>query len=177
MTLVSGAAHGNAVGCTVKDDRHVEATLGSTSDRADALALSARFDVAPTADGVRALRVSVREVLNQWDDEVVAANAAVDVAHELVANAVQHGLPPVTVTLQCTTTVVQVAVTDGSPQPVRRLPYRSGVSERGLGVRLVGQLSHAWGQQDHGPGKLVWATIRRRARTRGGSGRRSLPGR
>jgi two-component sensor histidine kinase len=81
------------------------------------------------------------------------------VAHELVSNAVKHGDPPVALRLALHGSAVGITVSDASPLPARRLPYRSGVSERGLGLRLVTQLSREWGQRPDADGKSVWARV------------------
>ncbi len=41
----------------------------------------------------------------------------------------------------------------------RVLPYRPGLSEKGLGLRLVKQLSTYWGAAADDGGKWVWARI------------------
>ena len=119
----------------------------------------ATHDVTPSADGLRAARTFVRETLQSWAVETRVANAALDVAHELVSNAVRHGDPPVELILALHGSAVEITVSDASPLPARRLPYRSGVSERGLGLRLVAQLSREWGQQPDADGKSVWAKV------------------
>jgi anti-sigma regulatory factor (Ser/Thr protein kinase) len=109
--------------------------------------------------GLRAARDFVRDVMLRWGVETRAANAALDVAHELVTNAVRHGHGPVTLVLALDDGAVVVTVADASPEPARRLPYRSGISERGLGLRLVSQLSREWGQRPAATGKSVWAAV------------------
>jgi len=105
--------------------------------------------------------------MTEWQVDNAAANAAIDVAHELISNAVQHGLPPVTLILAYRPPVIDVVVRDASTEPARRLPYRPGVSERGLGLRLVAQLSSEWGQLYETDGKRVWAkVVERRPRRR-----------
>jgi len=54
---------------------------------------------------------------------------------------------------------VRVEVSDGSPEPARPRPYRTGVSESGLGLQLVEHLSTSWGQTPQDEGKKVWALI------------------
>lgn len=129
---------------------------------ADDVTLSLTQDVDASPEGVRATRGLVRSTLADWGVDAAAANAVLDVAHELLANAERHAQPPIRLTVQCTAATVLVTVTDGDPRPARRLPYRPGVTEHGLGLRLVSQLSADWGQQQTGDGKKVWAIIRRR---------------
>ena len=108
---------------------------------------------------MRAARSFVREQVGGWEVSAATANAVIDVGHELVANALLHGRPPITLELQLTQATLLVLVTDGSAESVRTLPYRPGVSERGLGLRLVGQLSSAWGQHHADGRKTVWAAV------------------
>jgi two-component sensor histidine kinase len=117
--------------------------------------------VDPSADGLRASRQLIIESLRQWSIDDRAANAALDIANELMSNAVQHGHPPIAVRVELDRIngTVTVVVSDGSTAPARPLPYRAGLSERGLGLRIVAQLSTTWGQRQDGEGKSVWATV------------------
>lgn len=117
--------------------------------------------VEPSADGLRAARAVIVESLRQWSIDDRAANAVLDIANELMSNAVQHGRPPIAVRVELDRIngTVTVVVSDGSTAPARPLPYRAGLSERGLGLRLVSQLSTSWGQRADGEGKSVWATV------------------
>jgi len=117
--------------------------------------------VEPSADGLRAARQLIGDCLRAWAIDDRAANAALDIANELMSNAVQHGRPPigVRVELDRINGTVTVVVSDGSPAPARPLPYRAGLSERGLGLRIVAQLSTSWGQRPDGEGKSIWATV------------------
>ena len=48
---------------------------------------------------------------------------------------------------------------DDGPGSPRVLPYRPGLSDKGLGLRLVKQLSTHWGAASDDGGKWVWARI------------------
>jgi anti-sigma regulatory factor (Ser/Thr protein kinase) len=159
---------GNREGAVVEGQGGLEPQASTRKQPTLALPqLTVTRAVEPQADHVRAARVFAREVLVEWQVDNAAANAAVDVAHELISNAVQHGLPPVLLVLAYRPPVIDVVVSDGSTEPARRLPYRAGVSERGLGLRLVAQLSSEWGQLYETDGKRVWAkVVERRARSR-----------
>lgn len=117
--------------------------------------------VEPSADGLRAARGVIVASLREWAIEDRAANAALDIANELMSNAVQHGRPPIAVRVELDRIAgtVTVVVSDGSTAPARPLPYRAGLSERGLGLRIVAQLSSNWGQRAESDGKSVWATV------------------
>ena len=79
---------------------------------------------------------------------------------ELVANAVSHGGPPITLRLTCDATPgMVVAVSDGSPRaPVQR--DASAEATSGRGVALVDLLSEAWGVEVGEAGKTVWFRLR-----------------
>src|SRR4051794_748478 len=97
----------------------------------------ATVDVGAQVAELRGTRAFVRETLSSWDIDDATANAVIDVAHELVSNAIRHGLPPITLRLEHDDSIVRVRVSDGSPQPATILPYRAGVSDHGIGLRLV----------------------------------------
>jgi serine phosphatase RsbU (regulator of sigma subunit) len=81
------------------------------------------------------------------------------VAAELIANAVQHGDPPVVVRVSCDQALCRVEVSDSSgQQPVRALPSLTNMTGRGLA--LVEALSTSWGvQRERDGGKTVWAEV------------------
>jgi len=125
------------------------------------LTVSRRLD--DGSDAVHAARAYLRELLPNWTGgDVATTNAALDTAHELVTNAVQHGSPPLILTLEATPMSLFVAVRDGSRARAVKKPYRAGVSDSGLGLHLVSGLSQQWGQEVDEDGKTVWAHISRR---------------
>jgi two-component sensor histidine kinase len=131
------------------------------SDTAPQAHLSIEADA--SADTTRDIRARLRMLLEMWQLEPRVASAVVDVTHELLVNAHQHGAPPVHVTVTADPAEVRVSVQDGNTAPARLLPYRPGVSERGLGLQLVRQLSSEWGQTSRTGGKTVWAVFVRRS--------------
>jgi two-component sensor histidine kinase len=131
----------------------------STAD----LQLQLSCEVAASAAEMRTLRNELRTLLQQWQVEERVANAVLDVAHELLVNAHRHGSGQVLLTVRTGTNEIRVDVHDSSAAPARLLPYRPGVSEHGLGLQLVRQLSSQWGQTTDENGKSVWAVFARRA--------------
>lgn len=119
-------------------------------------------DMELTRASLRATKARLREVLVEWQIDDRTANAAYDVAHELLSNALRHGTAPVELAVHATAEQIRVQVSDAARAPARMLPYRPGISEHGLGLRLVQQLSAQWGQKMHDRGKTVWATFHRR---------------
>ncbi|NAZ82815.1 ATP-binding protein [Kineococcus sp. R8] len=81
---------------------------------------------------------------------------------EMAVNAVEHGDPPVTATLDCGgVDGVRLAVHDGSR--VRPVRHEVGPeAESGRGVNLVDVLSDQWGVDvdADGRGKTVWCRLR-----------------
>lgn len=84
---------------------------------------------------------------------------AVLVVSELATNALRHGLGDVVVRAALEDGDLQLSVTDSGNelpalQPID--PTRVG----GLGLRIVDELSAAWGVAPFPGGKTVWATLR-----------------
>jgi serine phosphatase RsbU (regulator of sigma subunit)/anti-sigma regulatory factor (Ser/Thr protein kinase) len=80
------------------------------------------------------------------------------VAAELIANAVQHGLAPVTVVVSGDADRIRVEVRDGNPRPpVRPAVNLSNMTGRGLA--LIAALAASWGVDREVDGKVVWAEI------------------
>lgn len=91
---------------------------------------------------------------------MAAATTAALVVSELTTNAVLHARTPFQVRLTVDDVAIRIEVHDDSERPpVRR--YFSDESASGRGLRLVEELSTAWGVvADHdGPGKTVWAEL------------------
>lgn len=89
------------------------------------------------------------------------------VVGELLANARQHGRPPVTVCVSGGGNALRIEVSDGSPRsPIRSTRNLSNMTGRGLA--LVEAVTSRWGV-DRGPGngKTVWAEVAQDAATAG----------
>jgi hypothetical protein len=95
--------------------------------------------VEPTADGLRAARKLIVESLHQWAVDEREANAVLDIANELMSNAVQHPRPPIAlrVELDQINGTITVVVSDGATAPARPLPYRAA-------CRSVGWACGSW---------------------------------
>jgi two-component sensor histidine kinase len=143
-----------------QDERAPDAVFG---DVVPALHFSS--EVGPGAEAMRDIRLRLRTLLEQWQIEPRSANAVLDVTHELLVNAHQHAAMPVRLTVTVGIGDIRVAVADSSLAPARMLPYRPGLSEHGLGLHLVRQLSNEWGQTSTDVGKTVWAVFTRRSST------------
>ncbi len=108
------------------------------------------------------VREARRYVTEQIGDapRTVLENLALAVS-ELATNCVRHAGTDFTVAVEVTGAAVRVEVADrGAGTPTVRAPGPSETSGRGL--RLLGEISDAWGITGAGgtPGKTVWFTMR-----------------
>jgi anti-sigma regulatory factor (Ser/Thr protein kinase) len=106
---------------------------------------------------VVAARQFVRDRLSAWEvtDHV---DAAVLVASELVTNAILHARTAVSLRVQVEGSTVRIEVYDENP----RLPVLAPCppeATSGRGLALVAALAGAWGMENRGDGKVVWAEI------------------
>ena len=108
---------------------------------------------------MRTARRFVADAVRRRGGDHLADDAAL-IAAELLANAVQHGLPPVTACVVETATGVRLEVSDASSRsPVRLAP--STVNMTGRGLALVEELSDRWGvDRSRDGGKSVWCELR-----------------
>jgi anti-sigma regulatory factor (Ser/Thr protein kinase)/anti-anti-sigma regulatory factor len=118
--------------------------------------------LAPTATAPAAARLYVRDVLQYWrlalpgQDVIDRAELLAD---ELVTNAVVHGRTSLRLRLELRGDLLHIGVHDASPRLLRLVPD-DPESEAGRGLRLVEQLSTAWGvHRGRDGGKVVWCTL------------------
>jgi two-component sensor histidine kinase len=105
-------------------------------------------------EDVRNARVLIAETMS--DQPEFKRDAAVLLADECLANAVEHGGGAFELTVQRSSDVLRVEVADQSAQ--FPLPLEPNVeSERGRGLTIVTSLASRWGaeQREQG-GKVVW---------------------
>lgn len=152
-------AQARAVLAEVRAERLVEHRRPPLPAGPDAPALVRRVElpVDPRAAG-EARRFSA-QTCAAWDLPPTTCSAATDICSELVANAAACSTSPPVLALERGPEALLVRVWDDGPGTPRVLPYRAGISEHGLGLRLVRQLSSHWGVADDAGGKWVWARL------------------
>ncbi|MFJ9598259.1 ATP-binding protein [Streptomyces virginiae] len=99
----------------------------------------------------------VRQTLTDWN-LLDRGQDALLVAAELLSNAAKHAGGIRSLTLTHHEGLLQITVTDPSPEPPRLRRHRPD-SIGGHGVFLVDRLAQHWGTRPNGPGKTVWATV------------------
>jgi len=125
-----------------------------------------RFD----ARAARDARTCARATFRQWHVEHNIDDALLLVS-EIVSNCVQHGEPPLRLTLRLRGGWLRIAVNDAGPsRPHRHLrsvtpeDVINGVllAEGGRGLSLVDAVSATWGVSEYpaGSGKTVWCELR-----------------
>lgn len=122
-------------------------------------ALVRRIQLAATYEAAHAAREFSRETCRGWSVPAPVATAVTDITSELVANASRFGTGPVVLAMELAGEHLLVSVWDDGPGSPRILPYRPGVSEHGVGLQLVNQLSDRWGWVEEHGGKWTWARI------------------
>ena len=78
---------------------------------------------------------------------------------ELVANAVEHGRPPLRLGVERLPAALRLRVADGNPDPPVRRHQQPAEATSGRGIALVEQLSRAWGAEPAAGGKVVWCDV------------------
>jgi anti-anti-sigma regulatory factor len=113
-----------------------------------------RVRLRPVPDACRQVRAVVTQACGTWHQAEIASTAAL-IATELVANVVRHAHTTMEFTVALRDGRLSMAVRDGS----RRLPKPAdpGLTDAGgRGLRLVRDLTEAWGVMPVTDGKVVW---------------------
>ncbi len=111
----------------------------------------------PRPSSVVRARHGVREVLARWEADDLEWVVS-QLLSEVVTNVVLHAGTPFDLVVRRTGDRVRCEVVDGDPRPPR-LRSHSLESATGRGMRLVDQLSAAWGVTRGPDGKTVWFEV------------------
>jgi anti-sigma regulatory factor (Ser/Thr protein kinase) len=133
-------------------------TDAETGGRPGALQASVTFEGTPS--NVRVARafttrladlvLAKGRVLGESDQHALALMVS-----ELVTNAVEHGVGPVSLVLRSQSECLRVEISDRSAEaPIRRYSMPGALSGRGL--EIVERLAPAWGWEPLPDGKMVW---------------------
>ncbi|MGW1605772.1 ATP-binding SpoIIE family protein phosphatase [Streptomyces eurythermus] len=115
-----------------------------------ALELLGGVEAAPRA------RAFASGVLTSWRFPAELHDLGVLATSELVANSLQHGIPPMRLRLRRTDRRLIVEVTDGDDHLPRRRRAEPG-DESGRGIAIVATIASSWGcRRTPGGGKAVW---------------------
>ncbi|MFG2606947.1 SpoIIE family protein phosphatase [Streptomyces sp. NPDC048514] len=128
------------------------ARTGPESDlfRNAALELLGGVEAAPRA------RAFASGVLTSWRFPAELHDLGVLATSELVANSLQHGIPPMRLRLRRTDRRLIIEVTDGDDHLPRRRRAEPG-DESGRGIAIVATIASGWGcRRTPGGGKAVW---------------------
>ena len=114
------------------------------------------FQVDPVLASVGVARTAIRRALEGVPSD--RAERAAVCGSELVANAVRHGFPPISLMVLDGADHVIVAVEDGNLQPP--LPRRPGSTDpSGRGMLIVEKMADRWGVDFEAQAKRVWCLI------------------
>jgi anti-anti-sigma regulatory factor len=132
-----------------------EAALAEIKDEPEPRRIRVRLR--PVPDACRQVRQLVTQTCAKWQQRAVAPTAAL-VATELVANVVRHAHTTMEFTFGMHDGRVSMTVRDHSralPKPADPAVTAAG----GRGLRLVRDLSEAWGVLPVTDGKVVWSRL------------------
>lgn len=159
VTARTALAQARSALAEVRAERLAEQGRGAHAPDPGRLALARRVELPADPRAAGQARSFCLATCDEWDLPTATCSAAKDVCSELVANAAACSTSPVVLALELGPEALLVRVWDDGPGAPRVLPYRPGISERGLGLRLVKQLSSHWGVADDAGGKWVWARV------------------
>ncbi|GAA4659186.1 SpoIIE family protein phosphatase [Streptomyces chumphonensis] len=148
-----------ALGITAEHDDDV-ALLVFQNPRRDGqhaeLFRNAALDLLGGVEAAPRARAFASGVLTSWRFPRELHDLGVLAASELVANSLQHGVPPMRLRLRRTDRRLVVEVTDGDDHLPRRRQAEP-VDETGRGISIVATIAASWGARlTPGGGKAVW---------------------
>lgn len=88
-----------------------------------------------------------------------AADDAALIASELVANAVEHGDPPIELSVEETRGRLRITVSSAETASLPEARSATAEDRRGRGLTIVESLAEEWGWQREGDRILVWAEL------------------
>ncbi len=119
---------------------------------------AAEVTVEVPAGEARQARGFITRTLAAWGLSHLT-RSAVMVGHELVANALRHGVPPAALRLLRRDGAVLIEVGDASPALPRIAEIDNETSMSGRGMFIVSRLARSWGVRPQPTGKVVWAEL------------------
>lgn len=120
---------------------------------------SASHSFPPTPESVGGARQFTRRTLVSWGADGLEDDVRI-VASELATNALLHARTRFTLTLTLDGDRLRLTMADGSATQPRMRRFNGTESTTGRGLRMVAELSHAWGVDKDGQGKAVWCEFR-----------------
>lgn len=115
-----------------------------------------RVELPPTSAAPRL----ARQIILDMNPPAAVLDDMLLVVSELVTNAVEHGAPPVGMTVSGSSHGVTVEVYDAAGgEPRVRTLERLDAAGGGRGLRLVSEIAADWGVRADGQGKGVWAAF------------------
>lgn len=136
------------------------ADLVTNDQGADGGARTRRLALDRATGAIAVSRSFVHQVLAAWAwPDGRPTDDALLVVSELVTNAVRHGGGPTSLTLTHEPVgCLRIEIEDASPEAPRR--HDSGAERPGgFGMQVVDRLCDAWGTEQAGTGKRVWASL------------------
>lgn len=112
----------------------------------------------PTPTAVGQARDFVAMCVARWGLGRLAPDASL-LTSELVSNAVIHARTPVELRIRRTESGLRIEVRDSVDYGLETMRQGEGLLARGLGLRVVAQLSSRWGIDPVPDGKTVWAEL------------------
>jgi anti-sigma regulatory factor (Ser/Thr protein kinase) len=116
----------------------------------------------PLATTPARVRRTLRATFAQWGLPLDAAENALLVVEELVANVVDHARTPFRLTVNHEAdeagSALRITVRDGAPGSLHLRPF-SARAARGRGLQMIDALTSRWGCDRTAGGKTVWALV------------------